>query len=88
MVKNPYWLTMIIYIPSILNQLLPKALTPDIKSGFFPFNTDVFTDETFLFSATNDFPLQDNKNAENSGLSDSLTSNWNLDSSSHPSTAG
>jgi hypothetical protein len=60
MVKKPYWLTMIIYIPFILNQSLPKALMPKNINGFFPFNTDVFTDETFLFSAMNYFPFQDN----------------------------
>jgi hypothetical protein len=42
---------MVIYIPSIVNQSLPNALTPNnIKSGFsvngiWPFNTDIFTDE-------------------------------------------
>jgi hypothetical protein len=81
-------------IPSTVNQSLRNALTPkNIKSGFlvtgiWPFNTDIFTDEDFLPSAVTDRPLQDNKNPENVGLSDSHTPNSNLDVSSQPSTPG
>jgi hypothetical protein len=82
-VKKTYWQTMIIYIPSIMSPSLPNALTSNnIKSRFFPSNTDMFTDEGFSPSAVTDFPLDDNKNLENSGLSDSHTSTSNLDVSS------
>jgi hypothetical protein len=46
----------------------------------------MFIDEDFSPSAATDSPLQNNKHLENCGLSDTHTSNWNLDVSSQPST--
>jgi hypothetical protein len=67
-------------IPSTVNRSQPSAVTPkNIKSGILVtgiwlFNTGVFTDND-LSSALTDRPLQDNKDVENLGLSDSHSEN-------------
>jgi hypothetical protein len=48
----------------------------------------VVTDEDISPSAVIDCPLQDHKNVDNFGLSDSHTSKLNLHVSSQPSTTG
>jgi hypothetical protein len=45
----------------------------------WPFNTGMFTDEDFSPSAVTDRPFEDNKHLEKFLLSDSHTSNSNLD---------
>jgi hypothetical protein len=86
---------MIIYdVHSIVNMSLSNTLTPkNIKCGFlvrrfWPFNTNIFTDEDSSHSAVTDRLLQDNKNLDNFGLSDSHSSNSNLNISSQPSKSG
>lgn len=51
-----------IYIPSIVNQSLAKALKPkNIKFGFLTFNTDILLTSFFTSPIVIDFPLQQNE---------------------------